>query len=84
MDVEKLSVRTAFAIAYMAAKAGEHLTADPARSSREPVTQRPRSPPTSDPRGTRAKETEPFAHRHRGVFGVSSAPDGGPVSEAPS
>ena len=27
------------AIAYMAAKASEHLTADPARSSREPVTQ---------------------------------------------
>ena len=33
-----------------------------------------RSPPTSDPRGTRAEGTEPFAHRHRGVFGASSAP----------
>ena len=40
------------------------------------------SPPTSDPRGTRAEGTAQFAHRHRGVFGVSSAPDGGPVSEA--
>ena len=44
------------AIAYMAAKASEHLTADPARSSREPVTQRPRSPPTSDPRGPEQRE----------------------------
>ncbi|KWX11251.1 hypothetical protein QR46_4788 [Giardia duodenalis assemblage B] len=26
------------------------------------------------PRGTRAEGTEPFAHRHRGVFGASSAP----------
>ena len=26
MDVEKLSIRAAFAIAYMAAKANEHLT----------------------------------------------------------
>ena len=42
---------------------------------------RPRCP-TSAPRGTRAEGTEPFAHRHRGVFGVSSAPDGGPVSKA--
>ena len=34
------------------------------------------SPPTSDPRGTRAEGTAQFAHRHRGVFRVSSAPDG--------
>ena len=53
------------ATAYMAAKANEHLTADPTRSSREPVTQRPRSLPTSDPRGTRAEGTAQFAHRHR-------------------
>ena len=31
MDVEKLSIRAAFAIAYMAAKASEHLTAGPTR-----------------------------------------------------
>ena len=62
------------ATAYMAARASEHLTADPARSSREPVTQRPRSPPTSDPRGTRAEGTAQFAHRHR------MDPQGSPVT----
>ncbi|ESU40297.1 Hypothetical protein GSB_154426, partial [Giardia duodenalis] len=76
VDVEKLSVRAAFAIAYMAARVSEHLTRlirrDRPRAS-HPAT---RSPPPSAPRGTRAEGTEPFAHRHRGVFRASSVPDG--------
>ncbi|ESU42789.1 Hypothetical protein GSB_154145 [Giardia duodenalis] len=49
VDVEKLSIRATFAIAYMAAKANEHLTRlirrDRLRASHP---ERPRSPPTSD------------------------------------
>ena len=33
VDVEKFSIRAAFATAYMTSRANEHLTADPARSS---------------------------------------------------
>ena len=33
VDVEKPSIRAAFATAYMAARASEHRTADPTRSS---------------------------------------------------
>ena len=39
MDVEKLSIRAAFAIAHMAAKANEHLTADPTLPAESLVTQ---------------------------------------------
>ena len=39
MDVEKLSIRAAFAIAYMAARANEHLTRLIRRERGEPVTQ---------------------------------------------
>ena len=44
------------ATAYMAARASEHLTADPARPAESLVTQRPRSPPTSDPRAPEQRE----------------------------
>ena len=48
----------------MAARASEHLTADPARSSREPVTQRPALHPLLT-RGHPSRGTAQFAHRHR-------------------
>ena len=44
VDVEKLSIRAAFAIAYMAARASEHLTADPTRPAE---SQSPRATPLS-------------------------------------